>query len=426
LQRFISDSLLRNSAFIMATTVVTGGLGFVYWTVAARTLAPHEVGLASALISAMVLTSEIANLGLDVTLVQVLPRQAPGQDWSAALNGVLATGVLAGFVSAVIVTFVLPELIPEFEPLRSRLLFGLSFVLGVPLTTTGRLLDAVFTAERSTVNRFLRNTVFAVIKIPPVLLGPLVAHGSGTAVVFSTWVLATLVTVVLSLPLVRRLGRGYVFVMRGAVHEFYALWSLTVANHFTNLGGRLPMYLLPIFVTARRSPEDNAYFFTTWTLGSLFFLVSPAVATSLLAEGIHQPGQLRGKVRRSAIVISVLLIPMMVVCLVGGRLILSIFGQDYARAGYGLFALLVLSAVPDAVTSLYVSIRRVERRVREVALLNLSMSGISLMVGWLMLPAMGIAACGLAWLLAQSAGSCYVLSRWIGAAQTSRQQRRGD
>src|SRR4029453_7505296 len=46
------DSLARNSILIMASTVGTSGLGYLFWMLAARGLPPPAIGTATALISA--------------------------------------------------------------------------------------------------------------------------------------------------------------------------------------------------------------------------------------------------------------------------------------------------------------------------------------------------------------------------------------
>src|SRR6478672_7592763 len=45
------DSLLRNSLFIMANTVVTSAFGFVFWLLAARLCSAPVVGLTAAITS---------------------------------------------------------------------------------------------------------------------------------------------------------------------------------------------------------------------------------------------------------------------------------------------------------------------------------------------------------------------------------------
>jgi O-antigen/teichoic acid export membrane protein len=95
----------------------------------------------------------------------------------------------------------------------------------------------------------------------------------------------------------------------------------------------------------------------------------------------------------------------MVAFLVAGRPILSLFGEDYARHSVGLLDLFVLSAVPDAITNVYVTVLRVERRLRFAGALNVGMAIGTLVLAWVLLPPLGIAGSGWAWLAFQTAGS---------------------
>src|SRR5205823_5518909 len=84
--RIYTDPLVRNSIYIMGTTVATSVIGYLYWIIATHLYSAHDVGLASALISIMTLTSTLANLGIGSTLVQMLPHRESGYAWSLTLN----------------------------------------------------------------------------------------------------------------------------------------------------------------------------------------------------------------------------------------------------------------------------------------------------------------------------------------------------
>ena len=68
-------SLLRNSLFIMLTTVVNSGLGFVFWVLAARLFTAEVVGLIAAIIAAGTIVVLLASLGAGGTLIQSLPER---------------------------------------------------------------------------------------------------------------------------------------------------------------------------------------------------------------------------------------------------------------------------------------------------------------------------------------------------------------
>jgi len=183
---------------------------------------------------------------------------------------------------------------------------------------------------------------------------------------------------------------------------------LLARHYLINLGGAIAVYLLPLFVTARVSATANAYFYTDWMISSLFFMVSPAVATSLFAEGSHMTDGILRKARSSVLIISVLLAPPMLIILLGGRFILAVFGPSYAQHGLPLLAILVTSAIPDAIISIYVTVLRVQKHLFGAALVCLSLATLTLILAWMLLPLMGIVGAGLAWLIARLVG-CLVV-----------------
>ena len=401
-----SDSLLRNTIYIMGTNVVTASFGYLFWIVAAHTYSTYDVGLASALISAMFLASTLATLGMDATLVQTLPRREAGHAWSLTLNAGFATGILAGLLTGVIMVVALPLFSHQFVIVGHSVGYAFAFVAGVPLMTVSVLLDQAFVAERAANNMLVRNAAVASLKIPLLLLPVVLLTQVGALDILLSWVVAMAVVLIGGLLLlVPRLGRAYCLAARGIVGQVRSMFSSLVGHHFINLGGQLSQYVLPLFVIVRLSPTDNAYFYTTGKVGSFFFMVSSAVAVSLFAEGSHAADDLPRKVRSTAVISGMVLGPAMLVCFLGGGYLLLLFGPGYAQHGLTLLRIYAASAVPDAITNIYVSVLRVQRRLRFAALLNLSMVALTLALAWIWLPVLGIEGVGWAWLIAQVAGS---------------------
>jgi O-antigen/teichoic acid export membrane protein len=117
-------------------------------------------------------------------------------------------------------------------------------------------------------------------------------------------------------------------------------------------------------------------------------------------------------------VIGVLLAPPMVVMIVGGKFILGLFGSAYAAAGYGLLVLLAISAVPDAVSNIAVVICRVTQRLKYSTALNLSILVMTLVGAWILMPPLGIAGVGVAWLGAQTVGAIASLPAYAQIRKT--------
>ncbi len=424
-RRVRGDSLLRNSVYGMATTAATSALGYLYWIMAARVYPARDVGLGAALVAAMTLASSFSSLGFGATLVRLLPRRTASRAWSTLLNAGLACGVATGLVAGLMTVLILPMTVHALaDPWRRPLMTAL-LVCGVPLWTASTLLDAAFLSARAAGNILARNTVFSALKAP-LLVAPLVVspHGAdGATVIVGSWVLATALALIAGFVLLRRVKPDYDPLAWRVGADIRVLRGSLAAQQLIDLGGAAPLYLLPLLVTARLSPAQNAYFYTTWMIGGLFFAVSPAVASALFAEAAYVVGDKSvGTAARSALALSAALLgPVIVLMLLRGSLVLGLFGPAYPRYGTVLLALLVISAVPDAITNIYVGVGRGGARPSHAAALNLAMAATTLVLAWLLLPILGIAGAGWAWLAAQTAGSVAV-----GAGVLSRRGQAGD
>ena len=400
-----TDSLVRNSLFIIGTTVLNSVLGYAFWILVARNFPAGEVGLAAALVSAMTVTSMVANLGVSPTMVQVLPTRSGDADWSLTFTTGLVVSSGAALVAGTATFLLLPVLSDQFDFMRNNPLIAVLFIVAVLATTAGAILDAVYVAQRAAGNVLARNGVASILKLV-IIAVLLTLPWAGVAGVFSPWTISGTASIIFGLlVLIPRVKRSARLRFRGVAREARELIVPFLGHHAITLGAQLGVFLLPVLVTTRLSPTDNAYFYTAWMLGGVFFIISPAVAYSLFAESSHETGKLLQKARSSVRLISIILLPLMMAYLVGGRILLSLFGPEYARHSLGLLVILVFSAIPDAITNVYVVVLRVERRLGAAASLNISMSLGALVLAWFLLPHLGIAGAGLAWLIMQTVGS---------------------
>ena len=406
-----NDSVLRNSAYVMATSIGTAGIGYVYWVVAAHLYSAYDVGLASALIGAMMLTSDLSSMGIGSALIQILPTYEAGERWSLAVNAGLASGVFVSSVAAMAGALILPLISPEYAEMRQAG-FIIAFVVGVPLWTIAVLLDQTFVAERAAGKTLVRNILFAILKIPLLLTPFFLAQTDANVLgIFTSWTLAAAFSFVVGLfVLVPRLGKAYRITRQGIVAQGRRMISSFTWHHLINLGIWAPGYLLPVIVIARLSAISNAYFYVAWMLSSGISMIPRAVATALFAEGSHTSEGLRRKMVVGALIVASLAGPTMLVLLLGGPFILSVFGPAYAHYGSMLFAVFVISSVPGAVVTLYVALLRVRKRLGFAAVLTVGTGILTLIIAWVTTPAMGIVGAGIAWFIGQTTGSVIVLA----------------
>lgn len=409
LARVGRDSLARNSVLIMASTVGTSGLGYLYWMVAARELPRPAIGTATALISAATVVSMVANLGLGHMFIQRLPG-SPAAAWSRIVGAGLLLGCAATAAAAIAAVLVLPRLERNFGFLDGPVAAAGLVATAVALTAS-MLLDYVFVAHRASQGMLWRNLALAVGKVAA-LLGLSAAGLSGSATVVLAWTVPSLavtgVTLRWSLSRLRpgcRLGGA--LGGAGLARELAHVRGSLTGHHLINLAQAGPSALLPVLVTARLGAADNTHFYMAWMTASVLFMVSPAVAAALYAERTNAAGRSASLPRASLVTLVVIGLPAAALFLFGGR-ILSLFSPGYATGGGPLLKLLVLAALPDAITNLAVAHWRSQHRLRRCLRLNLLMAAACLTLTWLWLPSYGIEATGFAWLAGQSAGALVV------------------
>jgi O-antigen/teichoic acid export membrane protein len=405
--RLATDAMLRNSLAIMATSVVTSLFGYVFWLVVAHVTTAAVTGAGAAATSALQAAATVAAVGAAAAMVEWLPRCTSEAEWRARVTVGLLVATVGSAVGGTVAVLVLGTLAGTLPALATPA-GGAVFVAGTVFFAVGATVDYIAVAERRGALMLARNTLFVVARIPLLFL-PWLLPGTGDQILTS-WALAGAVSLLVGVVGFR--GRPLRLARRGLVPYWREMRTSLVGQHLVTITAMLGGYLLPIVVVARVSAEANAYFYATWMLGAIFFMISPAVSTSLFAEVASDPSMALATARRGAKIIGALLVVPMAVYLVGGGLLLRLFGPDYPDHGRLLLVVLTLSAVPDAVTNLAVTVLRATGRMPTALWLNTAMLVGGLALTWVLLPGMGIVAAGVGWLAAQTAGALWVLVAW--------------
>ncbi|MGN6814808.1 MAG: lipopolysaccharide biosynthesis protein [Solirubrobacterales bacterium] len=403
LRRLGDQSLFRNSLYIMGTTAATSLLGFGFWLVAARTLSAVEVGRSAALISAMLFVSVFTNLGLGQVFVSRLASRAPGRDWSQTVSTGIALAALASLVGGAIAAVLLPTLIPALKGGLSPATF-LLLPLGVTGAACSLVIDYACIAERQAKLSFVRNVAAALLRVALIPLATVVPT-DGTTWILGIWAASFLlidaVAIFHELP---SLGHDFRLSLAGWRQELREVKGLIAGHQSINLGSQASAYLLPVLVSARLGPEQNAYFYTTFMVSSALFFIAPAIGNALFAEGAHEPEQLRRDLRSAARHVLTLAGPPALVLLLAGPLILGLFGPAYSEEGDTLLLILIGAAAFDAVYQLSLAVLRVEHLLQDAALATWTMLVVAIGATWLLLPPLGIEGAGIGWAAGKAVG----------------------
>ncbi len=400
----------------MSAIAIASGFGYLYWVAAARLFAASQVGVATALVSLMTVTAIVANLGTAPALVQRLPTRQGIDEWSRALSASLLGGAAFGALAGLIVLLGVPVFSHRLSIVWSDPVLALLFVGGTGIWTVSMVLDYAFIAERQSRSMSMRGALFAIIKIP-LVVAPAVAFGGGGGVraIMASWVGACAVSCAIgAFVMVPAIRPGFRLSATGIAAELRDSSRLLAGNYLITLGNTLPLYVLPVIVVSRLSATANAYFYVTWMVGGIFFMISSSIGSSLFAEGSNAPDRIGVALRSSIRLTALLLLPAMLFAFLAGRFILHAFGPAYAVHGTHLLWVLTIAAIFDAITNLYVPVLRVRHRLRAAGILTMSMALGSIIGAWILAPSMGLVGIGLVWCAGQVLGSAWVAwDAWV-------------
>jgi O-antigen/teichoic acid export membrane protein len=398
----------------------------VFWALAAHLFTSDAIGIAGAVISLCSMAALLTYLGSSAFLIERLPASEYSTRWTTLLVRVCAvTAVITALVTIAAVPVVVAS--PDYAAFFSTAMPTVVAVIGAAAWTLVNLLGAAFVAARRAGRLLTTQTLVSVAKV--VFVVPLAAAGLGAAGLVDAWAASALLGVGAAVAWLiprMRLGRRPGHVPRRAAADAQILRRPrqgpaqhrratsapsagtvrhVLAQHLTSVGGAVTPLVLPVLVVIRLGATLNAYFYITWMLGLAFFMVSPSVATAVFAEGVRTNSDLRTVVVKALRVIILMLVPPVAIMIIGGRLILGLFGPSYASAGYGLLVLLAISALPDAVSNVAVAVFRITQRLGYSTAVNLGILTTTLVAAWILMPRMGIEGVGVAWLGVQTIGA---------------------
>lgn len=400
--------LVRGSAGVMASTILASLTGWLFWVVATHRWQPSQIGIATSLVAALTSIALIAGQPIATTMLLRIPRSERRDD--LVLAG-LAAAVGIALCEAVIAILVLPGSVAVVRTVGT----GSLFAVGGAAAAAGIVLDASSLAIRKPGIMVARNGMHGAGKL--LLLGALsIPAGliSAPFAVIGVWALLSVATSLWSLTRWRREVARTVDVgavtapdRRAGLAELRAGFGLQVVG---TLGGALPPQVLPILVIGILNSMSAGWFSITWLVGSLCFMISPAVCQALLAEGSLRPQELDARTRAAALLSGGLLVVPLFVYVVFGRTVLQLFGSTYAAHGTTLLVILAISSIPDLVTNVAVARFRVQGRLGAAATVNSVIAVVAIGgTAWALRTTQGIDGAGWAWTAGEVAG-CGVLA----------------
>ncbi len=394
------ENLYKNAFWLTVNFISLSLFGFFFWTINTRLFSVEQVGLASTLIASFQLIMGISLLGFNVTLIRYLPLS---KDKGRITGSCFIISGLVALIVSILFLLLIPVFSPEMIFVTQNPLFIMLFVLFSAFTTTYMLIESVFIAYRKSKFVFLKNLFFNAIR----LILPFGLVFLGAFGIFSSWAIAAVVSLIISLFFMQIPFK--LTIDRKIIRK---ILSFSSGNYAANLLQYAPITILPIMITSIISPAVTAYFYLAWMMATIIFFIPQATAHSLLVEGSHDTNGIRKKVKKAFYFSFLLVIPGAIIVFFTAKYLLLIFGKPYSENAFQLLKILAISSIPLTINTIYVSLKNIQHKIKNVIIVNLLIA-LGTIGGSVLMVKHGLAWIGVCWLSSHVLINFFVIGELI-------------
>lgn len=316
-RRFFAESLFKNSAFLIVNLAVGALCGYGSLTLLTRVFSVREIGLSATAVSACSLVTFITQFGVTYSLPRYLPT---AKNRTEMINTMLTTVLLSTLLGSVIF-LALPYARNLFA--LGGLLFCVAFVATCCLQAGQTVVSTVLIADRSAD----KVATYGMIPNLARLAAPAAFSSLGALGAFLARVIADLFGFVTFGALLVRRGHRFRPTIDVAVTKEIAKFS--AGMYVANIIGGMPQLLLPLIVLSRVGAQQTAYWSIAISIGALLFSLPSTVTQALLPEVSLRPAERRVLLRRSAYLITVIVVPALIIGFAAAPYLLALFGRNY-------------------------------------------------------------------------------------------------
>jgi O-antigen/teichoic acid export membrane protein len=390
LKKYYGDHLYLNSMALMLNTGIASLFNFLFWMVAGRSMPPESVGLATAAVSAAAMIVTLSRLGLDAALVRYFPG---ARDREGFYNAIMAINLLATITISGIFIIGLNVFSPPLEFLRGWQFFP-AFMAYVLLTAACSMQGTALVAIRKAYLSLVQGFILAV-RIPLLYA----ASSAGVLGVIESMDFAYLAMLVIGIFLLYRLNvSGKLGIDLASVQKSL---GFSLGNYVSTILTIAPITLIPVMAVNTIGASEGAYFYIAYSIATFLLMVPDAVSMSLFVEGSHGM-PLKENTVKSIRFTFMVMAPMALLIMLFGDRLLAMFGSpSYAKA-LPTLQMLAISSFFSAITSIYSSVKKVQKDMATVSCISLAASASTIGLGYLFLITYGLDGIGYAWLISNA------------------------
>jgi O-antigen/teichoic acid export membrane protein len=343
-------SLGGGSLGLLFGKVLQMGSGFLFWVVAARVATVRELGIAAATVSAVMLCTQLGQLGTGSAAIVAIGRDDdPAPVLDTAFTLLAATSLVVGSGYLVIGAI--------WTDAVTTPVFVAAFLAATLFGTALICLDQVgiaFGRGGTTPGRYGAGGLAALVAIAGVWW---LRDAASVATIVVCWSLGGAIAVLVGVSQLRRIA-GYRY--RPAVHigRGRRVLGIGLPNQLLTMTERVPALLVPVLVAHAVSPEATAYWYPAWMMAWIVYTAPIQVGLVQFAAGVRHPERL-GHLTRVAVGWSLALGGAMAAgLLVLAEPLLGLMGEAYAESSVTSLRLLTIGLLPYAVLQAYNAVCR--------------------------------------------------------------------
>ncbi len=406
---------LKTSLGLVVGKVLSLGVGFLFWVLAAGAAGVGDIGLAAGAISLMMLATQLAIAGTGSAFI--INRSRFEDDLAELLHNAVTLVVLGGAAASLGSLVVVVLAMEELRPVATDPVFAALFVLMTVFGTLGILLDHVSVALHRGDQVVSRNLTGGVLTAAPLLVAPAVGWRLEAQPLFALWVLGGAASCAIAAWQLSRHLDGYRYRPRLSRMLYAVLLRTGLPNHALTLVERAPNLLLPVVVTEVLSPEANAFWYVAWMTSWAVLVIPISIGMTLLAQVSGATASVRRDVLRAGRTGLGLGIPAAVVVAIAAPRVMSLMGPGFSAEAVAPLRILLLGLLPVLLLQLYYSLCRCGGRLREALLTGAVLACAALLVPAAVADTHGLVGMASSWVAVQAVAAIWATGRLIAFAR---------
>lgn len=353
-KKIYTDTMLKNSIYLIMTNLFGLALGFIFWMVATRFYTPSDIGIVSAILSSMMLIAIISSVGLPMAMTLYLPVNI--QNANRIINSCLMVGIIVSMIFSMIFILGIDILAPKLGQILGNLYISAIFVMATTMTTVSLFMGGMFIAGRRSSFHMVKENTFAITKIMILIL----LSSFGAIGIFMSWNVGLVVAIIVGFFLLTKLWKYTPILVIDPIIKSMARFS--IGNYIAGIFYNIPKFIFPILIVNILSTESAGYFFIAMTIAGVFYGIPEAMAGPFLAESSDKE-KFWDNVYKVIKFDMYLLIPGLILLMIFGKFVLNIFNTNYAEHSFNTLIILSWVSIPLSLITTFNMIRNAQKKV---------------------------------------------------------------